>query len=118
MLDMAKKDILPAASEYKRSLGDTILCLQAADENADCTYEKETLTEISRLIAKAYAGVKGLEKALTESKIENVTERSLHYKENVLGKMKEIREAADALECVVSSDYWPFPTYGDLLFTI
>ena len=76
------------------------------------------MQEISRLIANAYAGVKGLEKALSETRIENVIERSVYYKETVLGKMKQIRDAADALEGLVSADYWPFPTYGDLLFSI
>ena len=118
MLDMAKKDILPAASEYRRFLSDAVLCVKAVDENADCVYETETMQEISRLIASAYAGVKGLEKALSEKRIENVIERSVYYKETVLGKMKQIRDAADALEGLVSADYWPFPTYGDLLFSI
>lgn len=119
MVDMAKQEILPAVSEYSKLLADTALSKTAVCKNLDCAYEKETLSEISKLQAEAFVSVKALEKALADSKtIDNVTELSQHCKNNVLSAMRALREAVDGLEGIVSVDYWPFPTYGDLLFGV
>ena len=119
MVDMAKQEILPAVSEYSKLLADTALSKTAVCKNLDCAYEKETLAEISKLQAQAFVSVKALEKALADSKlIDNVTELSKHCKNNVLSAMRSLREAVDGLESIVSVDYWPFPTYGDLLFGV
>ena len=119
MVEMAKKEILPAVSEYSQLLSDTILSKKAVCETLDCSYEKEMLTDISRLTATAYKNAKDLENALSQTKsIPDVTARSVYYKDEILTKMQALREAADALENIVSADYWPFPTYGDLLFGV
>ncbi|MBQ8229988.1 MAG: glutamine synthetase III [Clostridia bacterium] len=119
MVEMAKKEILPAVSEYSQVLADTILAKKSVCKTLDCTYETEALNEISSLTAKAYAGVKALETALEETKkIDDITALSVWYKDEVLVKMATLRAAADALEGLVSADYWPMPTYGDLLFEI
>ncbi len=119
MVEMAKKEILPAVSEYTQLLSSTILSKKSVCESLDCTYESEMLTEISDLTAKAYQQVKALEKALAGTKtICGAAVRSVYYKDNVLPVMDALRTAADALEGVVSSDYWPIPTYGDLLFGV
>ena len=119
MVEMAKKEILPAVSEYSQLLSSTILSKKSVCESLDCTYESEMLTEVSDLTAKAYEQVKALEKALAGTKaICGATARSVYYKDEVLPVMSALREAADGLENVVSSDYWPIPTYGDLLFGV
>ena len=77
------------------------------------------LTNISTLTAKAYKTLKNLEKALEGAKkVTDITKRSVYYKDKVLTQMRTLRESADALEDLVSADYWPFPTYGDLLFGV
>ena len=77
------------------------------------------LSNISNLTAKAYKTLKELEKALESSKkITDITKRSVYYKDKVLKKMNTLRSASDSLEDLVSADYWPFPTYGDLLFGV
>ena len=119
MVEMAKKEILPAVSEYSQVLADTILAKKSVCKTLDCTYETEALNEISALTAKAYAGVKALESALEETKkLDDVTALAVWYKDEVLTKMSELRVAADGLEGLVSAEYWPMPTYGDLLFEI
>ncbi len=119
MVEMAKKEILPAVSEYSQVLANTILAKKSVCEALDCTYETEALKEISSLTAKAYASVKALEATLEATKkMGDITALSVWYKDEVLVKMSELRAAADALEGLVSADYWPMPTYGDLLFEI
>ena len=119
MVDMATKEILPAVSKYSQLLANTIISKKSVCESLDCVYESEMLTEISTLQAKAYTSVKALENALMgAAKIKDVTKLSRYYKEKILTVMQELRNAADRLETIVSADYWPFPTYGDLLFSV
>ena len=119
MVEMAKKEILPAVSEYSQVLADTVLAKKSVSKDLDCSYETETLTQISKLTATAHQGVKDLESALEKTKtFRDVTQLALWYKKEVLVKMANLRVAADALEGLVSADYWPIPTYGDLLFEL
>ena len=119
MVDMAMKDILPAVSEYSQTLCNTLLSKKAVCESLDCAYEKEMIEKISKLSSAAYKHTKALEKALDNAtKISDVTELGLYYKDKVLSLMKKLREKADSLENIVSADYWCFPTYGDLLFGV
>ncbi len=119
MLDMAMKEILPAVSEYSQVLSNTLLSKKSVSSALDCTYEEEMLEKISAHTAAAYADVKALSAALDEMKdTQDVTARSLYCKKQALPIMKALRYEADALEDLVSADYWPFPTYGDLLFGV
>ncbi len=119
MLDMASKEILPVVSEYSQVLSNTILAKRAVDKKLNCAYETEALSQISCLTAEAYEGVKALQAALqTMKKIEDVADRSVYCKDVVLKKMKLLRKAVDGLEEIVSAEYWPIPTYGDLLFGV
>ncbi len=119
MVDMTKKDILPAVSEYSQLVGNTILTKRAVCESLSCVYETETLGKISTLLAQAYASVQELETALAQTKgLTCVDELAVHYRDSVLPTMKKLRSAVDELESVVSAEYWPMPTYGDLLFGV
>jgi glutamine synthetase len=119
MLDMARKEILPAVSKYSQVLGNTILAKRGVSTALDCSYEEDMLMNISALTAKAYKTLKDLEKALDGAKkVTDITKRSVYYKDKVLKQMRTLRDSADALEDLVSADYWPFPTYGDLLFGV
>ena len=119
MVDMARKDILPAVSEYSQTLSNTILSKKSVCESLDCSYETETLTHISELAASAYAGVKDLEILLDKfMAIKDAHKLSVFCKNKLLPKMGEIRNCVDALEEIVDADYWPIPTYGDLLFSV
>ena len=119
MVDMARKDILPAVSEYSQTLSNTILSKKSVCESLDCTYETETLQEISTLTAAAYNGVKDLEGLLVKyTDYKDAAKLSVFCKNKILSKMQEIRGYVDKLETLVDADYWPIPTYGELLFSI
>ncbi len=119
MLDMARKDILPAVSEYSQVLANTILSKKSVDGKLDCCYEEEMLQTVSTLTADAYRYTRELERALSRVKtIADVTERSRFCKDTLLVVMRNLRKEVDGLEDVVSADYWPMPTYGDLLFGV
>ena len=119
MVDMALKDILPAVSEYSQTLCSTLLSKREVCDSLDASYEKEMLTQISALQKQAYESVKALQTALNKTgTTTDVTARARAYKDDVLDKMHALRVAVDKLENIVSADYWPFPTYGELLFGI
>ena len=119
MVEMTKKEILPAVSEYSQLLSSTVLSKKSVSDALDCSYETETLAEISALTASAYAQVKALEKVLANAKkADGAQKLSVYYKDKVLPVMEKLREAVDKLENLVSEDYWPIPTYGNLLFNI
>ena len=119
MVDMALKDILPAISEYSQTLCSTLLSKREVCKQIDATYEKEMLTQISALEKVAYESVKDLQTVLANTEnIADITARARAFKDDVLTIMQSLREAVDALENIVSADYWPFPTYGELLFGI
>lgn len=117
MVDMARKDILPAVSEYAQTLANTVLSKQAVSKKIACNYETQLLSQISLLQDQAYESVAALESALNKAEeMHGATEVANYFKNEVLEKMQVLRAAADELETLVSADYWPFPTYGELLF--
>ncbi len=119
MVDMALKDILPAVSEYTQTLANTVLAKKAVCKKTDCTYETEALKQISLLQARAHKSVNALQNTLKEAKsLRDATTLAVYFKDQVLSKMHELRAACDELETLVSAEYWPFPTYGELLFGI
>ncbi len=119
MLDMVAKEILPVVSEYSQVLANTILSKKSVNKKIDREYEEEALSKISYLTTVTHRCVKSLRIILLEmSKIEDVTVRSCYCKDVVLPEMDLLRKAVDHLEEWVAADYWPFPTYGELLFGV
>ena len=119
MVDMAKKEILPAVSKYGQLLANTILAKKAVCTTWDCSYETDTLEQLTLLSKQAHKRVMELETALTKTTALSGAEKlAVYYKDEVLPIMEDLRKAADGLERVVSEEYWPIPTYGDLLFGV
>jgi glutamine synthetase len=119
MMDMAKTDILPAASAYAKELAETVFAKKAVSEVVNATFETELLSEVSALTAALYAKVKALESAVEAAEsVSEMGEKSLAYKDGVIPAMEALREAADKLESITAKTYWPLPTYGDLLFSV
>ena len=116
VLDMVNKDLLPAISKYTKSLADTITVKQGL--NAEILYEQSQLTDVTNGLTKAYTLKLELEKVLAKKPTDSVEEISLYYKEKVLPLMDEIRTAIDEIEAKVDKSYWPYPSYGDLLFGV
>lgn len=119
MLDMARKDILPAMSEYSATLARDAAAKTSFDPDADCTYEKENIKNICALIGACNRAVKKTEQDLISAKsITDGAELAEFYKSTIIDDMKAIRIPADEMETIASSEKWPYPSYGELLFGI
>ena len=119
MLDMARKDILPAMSEYSATLARDAAAKTSFDPDADCTYEKENIKNLCALIGACNRAVKKTEQDLISAKsITDGAELAEFYKSTIIDDMKAIRIPADEMETIASSEKWPYPSYGELLFGI
>lgn len=119
MLDMARKDILPAMSDYCKELAETISSKKAVCADIDCSYEQETLTNLSSLVSAMYKQVNKLDEDLIKIKsLEDVTEIGDYYKNTILSDMTAIRISSDMMETIASAEKWPYPSYGELLFGV
>ncbi|MGM9971881.1 MAG: glutamine synthetase III [Anaeroplasmataceae bacterium] len=117
MLDMAKKDLLPAISKYSKKLADAVIAKK--ELGVETTYESEELSFISSTLTKALAAVKTLEEETQKAQaITEAPKASMFYRTNVIPAMEALRGYIDSLESHVSAEAWPFPTYGDLLFGV
>ena len=119
MIDMARKDILPAVSDYITTLSDAVSAGNVLELDMRDSFEFKTARELSALKAEAFRSLTALEKATSEAaKIANYADRSIFYKENILTVMEELRASVDKMETLTAADFWPMPTYGDLLFGV
>ena len=119
MLDMAHKDILPAMSAYSKELADAALDKMKLSEDIDTTYETETVKALGNLLGNTYSNVKKLESDLyTAKSISSSVELADYYKDFILADMSALRASADEMETMASSEKWPYPSYGDLLFGV
>ena len=119
MLDMARKDILPAMSEYSAELARDAAAKTSFDPDADCTYEKENIKNLCALIGACNRAVKKTEQDLISAKsITDGAELAEFYKSTIIDDMKAIRIPADEMETIASSEKRPYPSYGELLFGI
>lgn len=119
MIDMARKDILPAVSDYITTLSDAVSAGNVLELDMRDSFEFKTARELSALKAEAFRSLTSLEKATSEAaKIANYADRSIFYKENILTVMEELRASVDKMETLTAADFWPMPTYGDLLFGV
>ena len=120
MLDMAQKEIIPAVNAYLRELSMTVSAMKAALPDLGCAAQEKQLQQIATLCNALYQRVETLNTAVVNTRDHeiNIEERAQYYKNNIFTGMQELRTVADELETLVAEDYWPFPTYGDLLFKI
>lgn len=119
MLDMARKDILPAMSDYCKELAETISAKKSVCQDIDCSYEQESLSNLSSLVSAMYKQVNKLDEDLIKIKsTEDVTEMGDYYKNTILSDMTAIRISSDMMETVASAEKWPYPSYGELLFGV
>ena len=117
MLDMARQDILPAVSAFAKELCDTATAKNAL--GVEAVYETETAARVSKLTTAVLTEVRTLEKASDDAEeIVDVLTRACAYKDNVLSAMSALREIVDELETLTARKYWPYPNYGDLLFSV
>lgn len=119
MVDMARRQILPAVLSYQKHLSDVALQKKNLLPDVNCLPEIQLLQKISKLSAAFYPAIEELEQRLeTAKEIENLQREAEYYKDAVLPCMQKLRSYADKMELLVGQADWPFPSYGQLLFHI
>lgn len=119
MLDMAKKDILPSVTGYIRELTETANAKRTLSADIPCDSEIELVTKLSNLTVCFAKKIDALEHALLGTKpIEDVQALADYYKDHVFAAMQELRAVGDEMEINTASKYWPYPSYGQLLFGV
>jgi glutamine synthetase len=111
-LEIAKTTIFPAAVKYQYQLASTALALKQLDKSP-CT---TMLDEVTVLVKDLQDAIRDLEKALGEHGEGSTLDHAKHTRDHVLPAVLRVREIVDSLECVVSDEYWPLPTYQEMLF--
>jgi glutamine synthetase len=119
MLDISKKEILPAVGNYTSKIAKGILAKKSVSEDINTNAEKSTLAKISSLCDMMYKSTDALDEALLKVKeCGDALETATYYRDTIIPIMQELRCASDQIETNVAEDVWPFPTYGDLLFKV
>ncbi len=116
-VDMVKRDILPAVSAYTDALSSSILGKRAVSKDIPCIADTELLKKLSSLSDGLYGKCADLEKALIKVP-EDTQKAALYYHDKVFALMQEMRAITDEMETMTASEYWPYPTYGEMLFNI
>ncbi len=119
MLDMAKKDILPACLAYERALAETAAAKKAVGLSVEDSAEAVLLRKIDALCTKLTERIANTEALREKAKtIKELTPKARFVCDEVHSSMSALRAVADELEDTVAAEYWPFPTYRDLLFSV
>ena len=112
-LDMALRQILPAAVGYTNKLTDAVLAKKAV--GASCRAESALIAKLSAATDALYDGCEKLTADLASIPAD-AEEAALFYHDVILSDMDTMRAQADLLETLTEKSFWPFPTYSDLLF--
>ncbi len=119
MLDMVKKDIMPAVSAYTKKLADSISAKNALSMDLCVDYESGVLKKLCSILGLISAGAADLEATLAGVKaIDDRQKAAEYYRDRVLVAMKTLRTAVDEAETVTDRDAWPYPSYSQLLYGI
>ena len=119
MYKLIKKTVLYVAASYAGELSEAANAKQRFMPQADCTYERETVLRISEITAGLHRKVTELYDSLFKAAEKRGTlEKARYFKDVVLVIMDGLRRLSDELELLVPRKHWPFPTYGDLLFSV
>ena len=119
MVDMAKTDIIPAIEAYTLDISKTAAAKKALDAYLTCGYETKLVQKLSALTEQIAARAEELEAAVVAlHTTEGIIAEANAIRNTILGKMSELRVACDEAETLTAKKYWPYPTYGDLLFSV
>ena len=119
MIDMACRLILPAITSYAEKLSLSMAAKKAAAGDLACSYETAVVSRLSSLADEIYCRAGDLEKAILKlGETGDILEESAAIRDTLLPEMGELRAAVDEAETLVSSECWPLPSYGDLLFSV
>ena len=119
MVDVARKEILPAVEAYAKELADTLAIKKAVLPDVKGRYEARTLARLSGLTDAIDAATEALEASILRYKaIGDITEAACMIRDVLLPQMTELRVVCDEAETLTAEKYWPFPTYDKLLFGV
>jgi glutamine synthetase len=119
MIDMALRQILPAVTAYADKLSETVVSKKAVAGSLACSYETTVISRLSVLADQIYERTGAVEKAIISlADASDIIAESAAIRDELLPKMGELRAAVDEAETLVSSKEWPYPSYGDMLFSV
>lgn len=119
MVDMANKEILPAIESYVSNLVSTAVAKRSLDVAIPSNYEHKLIKRLANLVDTIDSRTALLESATVKlDMINDFSEKAAYIRDDILPKMSALRVVSDEAETLTAADYWPFPTYGDLLFGI
>jgi glutamine synthetase len=120
MLEMARRQILPAAVAYAARLAESLQAVQAADVDADTGAQAGTLKEVSAAAASLKKNILQLERKLADvdGLHGDTYKQACAFRDTVFTQMALLREDGDKLEEIVDASLWPYPTYSDMLFNV
>ncbi len=119
MADMANTDILPAVSAFSKKLGEAYAAKKSVSPELECKYEKSLVSELSALLDDAACDVKELSDTVAAlADVKDYAKKAEIIKDSIIPEMAKLRKACDKAETLTSEEYWPFPTYGKLLFGV
>ena len=118
MVDMVKGDIFPACINYQNDLT-KLLERKKALGYFDSSLEENLISNISKLSSSLLKKLSDLENALLQTKEErDIASQARFYREKIFAAMVELRIDVDGLETLVARKHWPFPTYGQILYSV
>ncbi|MBO7353630.1 MAG: glutamine synthetase III [Lachnospiraceae bacterium] len=119
MVDMVRKDYLPAIEDYLYKLAKTTSMMKSVSDNVKCNYEISTMERLSELTDYILERVKDLEQSLECVKsFDTVLKTSEFIRDDMIPKMEHLRKHVDEAEMLASEECWPVPSYGKLLFSV
>lgn len=119
MVDMATHDLVPAVFSYIKVLGDSVVAAKSAVASADTGIQEKLIGELSLKAREMYETAEALSAVVEESRgITDAQAAATFYKEKALPLMTTLRAAADEAEKMMGTKYYPYPTYGDILFSV
>ena len=118
-LDMLYKEIIPAVASYIKDLADSAANKKAISPALSTKFEERIIARLTALAEELCDHASELDTAVhSATPTTNALENAVYVKDVILMKMNEARRVADELETLVGEKYWPYPTYGELLFKI
>ena len=115
--DMVMRGILPAVNRYTADLTQAIL--RKRELVVPCRVEEDLLSKLSGLTASLYDTMAAMEQAMDQAPdAEGGIEAARYYREEIGRRMEEARQSIDRLESLTAAEYWPYPTYADILFSV
>ena len=120
MTSMVLQEVIPAVTGYVSSLAGAVASKRSVLEGLPCTAESRLIEKLSELLDRAYIQVEELGDDLCDphTKSENILTAATHYRDTVIPAMERLRATVDELEQNVAREFWPYPTYADLMFSI